>query len=363
MTKIRIRLRERSYDILIGCGLIGRSGVIIKKINAGRDAIVVTNKKTSGLYGKKLKNSLVKSGISVKFELVPDSEQAKSGSILIRLLNRTGAYDKNRSLFMIALGGGVIGDLTGFAASVYKRGVPYIQIPTTLLAQVDSAIGGKTAIDLPIAKNLAGAFYQPKAVISDTHLLRTLSGRQVKNGLAECIKYGIIKDKKLFEYLESNYKKVLNREENAITRVVLSSSKIKARIVEEDELDKKGARAILNYGHTIGHAIEAASSYSKIYNHGEAVAIGMVIANRISSHLGLISDGDACRIESLIEKCGLPTRIKGLKFSAIYDAHLRDKKFIRGKNRFVLPVCIGKVRLVAGIENSVITEAIKYFME
>lgn len=363
INRIKVSLKDRAYDILIGRGLMRKAGVIIKKLKAGNDAIVVTNKNIADIYGKVLKDSLLKSGISVKFELVPDSEQAKSSAILIRLLNRIGSYDKNKTLFMIALGGGVIGDLAGFAASVYKRGVPYVQIPTTLLAQIDSAIGGKTAIDLKAAKNLVGSFYQPKAVISDVAALRSLSMRQIKNGLAECIKYGVIKDDSLFKYVEDNYKKLISLDLETLRRVILSSARIKAGIVDEDELDNKGKRAILNYGHTIGHAIEAASGYSGRYNHGEAIAIGMIIAAAISSKLGLMEKSDCNRIESLIKRCGLPTRIKGLKLSAIYDAHLRDKKFIHGKNRFILPLSIGNARVVEGIPDSVVAKTIKEHME
>ena len=363
MNIVKVPLKDRSYNILIGRGLINKAGTIIRRLGIGNDAIVVTNKTLFGLYGKQLKKSLLKSGISVKFEFVPAAERAKSGAILARLLNEIAAYDKNKTIFIIALGGGVIGDLAGFAASIYKRGVPYIQVPTTLLAQVDSAIGGKVAIDLPAAKNLAGSFYQPRVVISDISILKSLSKHEIMNGLSECIKYGAIKDGKLFEYLENNYKKVLALDEKAVMRVVLSSSRIKAKLAAEDEFDRTGKRAILNYGHTIGHAIEAASGYSRRYGHGEAVAIGMVIACGISLKLKLINTVDAARIERLIKKCGLPVKIKGLRLSKIYEAHLHDKKFIHGKNRFILPVGIGRVRIVEGIRDSVIIKAIKEYTE
>lgn len=339
-----------------------KAGGILKDLRIGRDAVVVTNKKISSLYGKTLQKSLAKHGISSKIELVADSEKAKSHKALVGLLDRISSYDKKKALFIIALGGGVVGDLAGFAASVYKRGVPYVQIPTTLLAQVDSAIGGKVAIDLPSAKNLAGSFYQPKAVISDVSVLNSLSGRELRSGLAECIKYGVIKDKHLFGYLEDNYKKVLALNKECLERVILSSSRIKAKLVESDELDNKGRRMVLNYGHTIGHAIEAASGYSGRYNHGEAVAIGMIVAARIASRLRILNGEDAFRIESLITKCGLPAVIRGLKFPAIYEAHLHDKKFGRDVNRLVLPVRIGQARIVEDIPDSVITESIKEYM-
>ena len=356
---VRVSLENRSYNILIGDGLILKSGAIIKKLSIGDNAVIVTNSGIARLYAGRLQNSLKRCGIGSRIELVPDSETAKSYKVLLRLLNRIGACDKNRPLFLIALGGGVIGDLTGFAASIYKRGIPYVQIPTTLLSQVDSAIGGKSAIDLKAAKNLAGSFYQPKAVISDISVLGSLPARQIRNGLAECIKYGVIADKKLFVYLEKNCKKALARDRETLRNLVIACSRIKARVVEADEFDKKGRRVILNYGHTIGHAIENAAGYSSKYGHGEAVAIGMVCAARISSLLGLIGKSDMIRIESLIKKCGLPVKVSGLKASAIYGPLLRDKKFVRGKNRFVLPVTISKVRLVECIGRPAIIKSIE----
>lgn len=362
MKKIRVSLGERSYDIHVGSQLLSLAGAIIRKLGIGKDALVISNGTVAGLHYKKIESSLRKSGISSKLEIVPDSETAKSQKTLMLLLNRIGAYDKNRTLFLVCLGGGVVGDLAGFAASIYKRGVPYIQIPTTLLAQVDSAIGGKVAIDLPAAKNLIGAFYQPKVVLSDTLALKSLHLRQIRSGLAECIKYGVISDRHLFEYIENNHRRITALESSAIEHIVISSSRIKARIVAEDEFDRTGKRAILNYGHTIGHAIEAASCYSNKYNHGEAIAVGMVIAAHISSKLGFLKDNDRARIESLVRSCGLPAVIKGIKLSSIYNAHLHDKKFIHGKNRFVLPTGIGSVRIVEGVPDQVIISSIKDYM-
>lgn len=359
MNRVRVYLGDRSYDILIGDGLLSKSGGIIKKLKIGRDAVVITNKVLERAYGKTLKKSLNISGISVKFESVPDSEKAKSSHVLLKVLNHIAAYDKNRSVFIIALGGGVVGDLAGFAAAAYKRGIPYVQIPTTLLAQVDSSVGGKVAIDLPAAKNLAGAFYQPRVVISDVNVLMSLAPRQTRNGLAEIIKYGAIKDSALFAYLEKNYRKAARLDKKALAHLIMRSVRIKARLVAEDELDRKGKRIILNYGHTIGHAIEAASSYSNKYNHGEAIAIGMCVAADIARKLNLIKKDDAARIERLIKRCALPTKIKGLKFNKIYEAHLRDKKFVHNKNRFVLPYAPGSVGVVEAIPDRVIIEAVK----
>ena len=359
MNRVKVSLGDRSYDILIGEGLLSKSGPILKRLAIGKDAVLITNKAVERLYGKILKNSLNRSGISVKFELVPESEKAKSSSILIRVLNHIAARDKNKSIFIIALGGGVIGDLAGFAASIYKRGIPYVQIPTTLLAQVDSSVGGKVAIDLPSAKNLAGAFYQPKIVISDINVLLSLSPRQARNGLAEIIKYGVVKDKALFEYLESNYKKAVALDKKVLGNIIPRCIRIKARLIEEDEFDRKNKRIILNYGHTIGHAIEASSSYSNRYNHGEAIAIGMCIAADMAYGLKLLKKDAAKRIEYLIAKCGLPTGIRGLKLRKIYETHLHDKKFAQNKNRFVLPLGAGRVRVVENIPDRLIIESVK----
>jgi len=359
MKKIRVFLKERSYDILIGDGLIDDCGNLLKRLDIGRDAVCISNKNLLSLYRARLEKSLKKSGLTVHFELVPDSEKAKSITVATRLINRISSYDKHKDVFIIAFGGGVIGDVAGFVAAAYKRGIPYAQIPTTLLAQVDSAIGGKVAVDLDVAKNLVGAFYQPKIVISDISLIRSLPARQIRNGLAEIVKYGIIKDKELFKFLEANYKKILGLHKNALEYVVLRSAEIKAAVVAKDEFDKKSVRAILNYGHTFGHAVEAASGYSAMYNHGEAVAIGMVIAARIALNLGLIKLDEVLRIEGLIKKIGLPSNIKKLRISDIYEAHLRDKKFVHGKNRLILPTGIGSVKVVEGVPDPVIKSVLK----
>lgn len=363
MKTIRLHLKERSYEIAIGDGLLARSGALLKRLGLGRDAVVITNRGVRRLYGRRLEASLRKSGCTVRFELVPDSEKAKSSSTALKLISSIATYDKRRSVFIIALGGGVIGDLAGFVAATYKRGIPYVQIPTTLLAQVDSAIGGKTAIDLKIAKNLVGAFYQPRIVISDISLTETLPARQIRNGLAEIIKYGVIKDARLFDFLEKNYADILSRHKQALEFAVTRSSAIKARVVEHDEFDRTGARAVLNFGHTIGHAVEAASSYSSAYDHGESVAIGMVVACDIALRLKTIDPISAERIRSLIGRVGLPTKIKGLGLARIYAALVHDKKFVGGRPRLVIPVSIGRVKIADGVPDTVIKKAIRKNLE
>ncbi|MCX5678206.1 MAG: 3-dehydroquinate synthase [Candidatus Omnitrophica bacterium] len=363
MKKIRVRLGERSYDILIGRGLIGKCGRILKNLDVGSDAVVITNRRVAALYKRAIEKTLKRNSFTAHFEFIADSEKAKSLSVASDVLNRLSRYDLNKRIFIIALGGGVVGDLAGFVASIYKRGVPYVQIPTTLLAQVDSSIGGKVGVDLDVAKNLVGSFYQPKAVISDVSAMRTLSVRQIRNGLAEIIKYGVIKDAALFGYLESNYKRIMKLEEGALEYIVSRSGKIKSDIVAKDELDRKRVRAVLNYGHTIGHAVEAAAGYSDRYGHGEAIAIGMLAAGRIASDLGLIKESEADRVERLIKKVGLPVSIKGLAISKVYEAHLHDKKFADGRNRFILASRIGSARVVDGVAGSVIRNALKGYIK
>jgi len=359
LKKVRVGLKDRSYDIVIGPKLFQKIGILLKSVKIGKDAVVITNRRLFAMYGRKLESVLIRSGFNVMFEFVPDSERAKSGEVALDLLNRITNRDQYKTIFLVALGGGVVGDLTGFVASIYKRGIPYIQIPTTLLAQVDSAIGGKTAIDLPAAKNLAGAFYQPKIVISNVSILKSLPERRFRSAMAEIIKYGIIKDKQLFSYLEKNYDKVLKGNEKALEYVISRASKIKSDVVSKDELDNKGLRIILNYGHTAGHAIEAASSYSGLYDHGESVAIGMAIATDIAVEMELLHRNDAERIVALIERCGLPVFAKRLSAQKIYAALGHDKKFIGGKNRFVLPAGIGRVKTVKGVPENIVKNAIK----
>jgi len=355
---IRVNLKKRSYDIIVGCGIIKYLGRYISRLHIGRDAYIITNAKIKNKYGGTLNRILKTSGISVRFKLVPDTEKSKSIEVAQRVLKDIAHYDKKKRLFIIGFGGGVIGDLSGFVASIYKRGIPYIQIPTSLLAQVDSAIGGKTAVDLMEAKNLIGAFYQPQLVISDVKFLKTLSARQICAGLAEVVKYGIIKDEKLFSYLEKRYRDVFSFKEQALEYIVKSCSLMKADFVRRDEREERGYRTILNFGHTLGHAIEAAGNFKR-YNHGEAVALGMLAASEISRELKFIDSAIFSRIENLIKAMGLPGRIKKVRLGAIINAHYHDKKFEGSRNRFVLINGIAKARIVENIPLKVIKEAIR----
>lgn len=358
MRLIKVRLKAKGYDIVIGNNILGSFSGYLKKLRLEKTAIVVTNPIIRDLWGARLRSALSGGGFNAKFEVVADSEQSKSIKSCFGLLEKIADYGKLTTPFIIAFGGGVIGDLAGFVASAYKRGIPYVQLPTTLVSQVDSAIGGKVAVDLKLGKNLVGSFYQPRLVFSETDFLRTLPAQQAREGLAEIIKYGVIKDAPLFQYLEKNIGRISRLEKEALEFVIERSSRIKADIVAKDEFDKLGLRAVLNYGHTIGHAIESASGYSKNYTHGKAVSIGMVAANTIALELGLITEAQCLRIKSLLIKAGLPVSAKGLNPSKIYAAHLYDKKFQRGKNRFVLPLRIGKVKICEGIPEAIIKRAI-----
>lgn len=358
MKKIRVGLKSRSYDILIAPGLLDGAGRVLKGLGLGTDAVIVTNKQIFALYGRRLETSLNNAGFRTSPIIIPSSEKAKAFSVVAPSLNKIAENDRFKNVFMVALGGGVVGDFTGFISSIYRRGVPYVQIPTTLLAQVDSAIGGKTAVDLPSAKNMAGTFYQPRIVISDPSVLKSLPRRHIINAMAEIIKYGVIKDVELFEFLEKNHAKALSCDPRTIEYVVSRCSAIKAAVVERDEFDKEGARAVLNYGHTVGHAIEAAAGYSHRYAHGEAVAIGMVVAAEIAFTLKILRAEDAFRIIALIKEYSLPVTIKRLGFEKIYSALGHDKKFIHGKNRFVLPCGIGRTKFVEGVPESIIRNAI-----
>lgn len=357
MKTIRLKLKERSYSICIGQGTLAQTGALLKKLSLGTNAVIITNAYLKKRYGALLARSLERKNFTHKFYVVPDSEKAKSIEHCLGLIDAISKYDKGKQVFFIALGGGVVGDLVGFIASIYKRGTAYVQIPTTLLAQIDSSIGGKTAIDLAVAKNLVGAFHQPKIVIVDTAFLKTLPKRQLQSGMAEAIKYAVIKDRALFSFLEKNHAQIMRLDKKAILYVEERCIRIKAGVVEKDEQEQKGLRTILNFGHTVGHALESAAGYCR-YNHGEAIAIGMRCAGRLAERLGLLSERNRKSIEALIGRFGLPQRIKKVPLEKIIDALARDKKFIHAKNRFVLPAAIGRVIVKKNIPQGLIRQGI-----
>lgn len=357
MTSIHLKLKENGYPVIIGHDIFKNIPGQLNKLSLGKDAVIVSHPLIDRLHGKRLAAALKKAGYTVKTFNVPDGEKSKSASCALSLIEKIAAYDVNRKLFIIALGGGVVGDLAGFVAAIYKRGIPYVQVPTTLLAQIDSSIGGKTAIDLKYGKNLVGAFYQPKAVFADTKVLATLSARQVRNGLAEAIKYGVIKDPQLFRFLELNHGRIFKNDPRYVALMVKRCAQIKADVVAADEKETKGIRTILNFGHTAGHAVESAGNFR--YHHGESVALGMRVAARISVLKGLFAPKDEARLNDLIKTVGLPQRIEKLKVPRIMALMRHDKKFVAGRNRFVLASKIGQVRVAEGISQAIIVEALR----
>jgi len=367
MIEIQVRLsdRERSYPVKIGEGLLATAASHIKAAApAHRRALIVTQKAIAKLHLEGFVRSLAKENIEAIPFYTPEgksSEAAKSQAVFLKLIRQIACLDgENRVPILIALGGGVIGDLTGFAAAVYRRGIPYIQVPTTLTAQTDSAIGGKTAIDLPEGKNLLGCVYQPRLVLADTSLLSTLPERFWSDGFAEIIKYGVIDDPRLFEELERKGRDAIRNNKRLLAEVIARCVRIKARCVEEDEFDKKGKRIILNFGHTAGHGIEAASQFSNNYTHGEAVGVGMLVACDLGVHTGVLKDPAlTSRIEKLLIKFGLPVFFKGIQLSAVIKAMGYDKKGTGDKNRFVLPVSLGRVRVYEGVPASAIESSLE----
>jgi len=358
MRAIKVYLKNRSYQILIGNNILRVLGKYLKKLSLGDTAYLITNSRVRRHYGKLVAKSLNQSGFRVRFKLIPDSEESKSLNVASGVIRDITRYAKNKKLFIIALGGGVVGDLAGFVASIYRRGIDYVQVPTTLLAQADSSIGGKTALDLEEGKNLVGTFHQPRLVFCDVKTLKTLTPRQIRSGLAEIIKCAIIRDKKLFIYLESRCRDILALKPQALEHALLSAIKVKAAIVGADEREEKGRRTVLNFGHTIGHAIEAAALY-RTYNHGEAIALGMIVALDISRELGLTNSQTQKRIENIIRAAGLPTRIKKIKPGKIIARHYQDKKFTGSKNRLVLIGGIAKAKVVQNIPLALIKKSLQ----
>ena len=358
---IPVRLGARAYEVVIGSDHLAHLGTRIRSLRLGTDAVLLSNPTVSRAHGKKVIASLREAGLFVHQLLVPDSERSKSLSELNRLLTRLAALQKpGRRLFFVLLGGGVVGDLGGMAAGLYRRGIPCVHLPTTLLAQVDSAIGGKTAVDLPHGKNLVGLFYQPRLVFEELAFLRTLPDRQIRSGLAEIIKCGVIRDAVLFKRLEKETVASLRADEKTLAWVIARAAAVKARTVERDEHEKKGIRTILNFGHTAGHAIETAAGYKR-YAHGEAVALGMRVATEIARETKRIDPQDAQRINRLLDRFSLPAKIRGVKEAKIWKAMAQDKKWVRAKNRWVLPTGIGRCVVSEGIPELVIRDALKRY--
>ena len=352
---VTVDLGDRSYPIRIGRGLLGRSGVLDAFL-AGSQALVVTNDVVGDHY---LDATLAGLPAHVRADVLrlPDGEAFKTLATFSDIVDRLVAGRHNRGTTIIALGGGVVGDVAGFAAAAYQRGVAYIQVPTTLLALVDSSVGGKTAVNHPGGKNLVGAFYQPRCVVADLDTLDTLPDRELRAGLAEVIKYGIIFDADFFDWIEAHLPALLARDKDALGHAVARSCEIKAEVVRADERES-GVRMILNYGHTFGHALEAVTGYASLL-HGEAVAIGMVLAADLAARLGTLPAASAARIRDVVGRAGLPAAPPpSAGPDAVLEAMGMDKKVADGRIRLVLPERIGAVRITDQVPPPVIAEAL-----
>ncbi len=356
---IPVKLPENSYDLIIKRASLAILGEYLNPLKLGKKILVISNPEIFNYYGETVINSLKNAGFEVYHHLIPAGEQYKNLSEIEKVYDTAFKYRLERSSTMLALGGGVIGDMTGFAAATWLRGINFIQVPTSLLAMVDASVGGKTGVNHPLGKNLIGAFYQPKLVLIDPEVLKTLPEREFRAGMAEVIKYGIIWDRDLFEQLEkcdrlSSFSDISSE---LLQTILTRSTQAKADVVSQDEKEG-GIRAILNYGHTIGHAVESLTGYSLV-NHGEAVGIGMAVAGELAVKLGLWSDVDSQRQNKLIYKTGLPTQVPSqLVIEEIINSLSSDKKVKAGKVRFILPTKIGEVIITDQVSNDVIKEVL-----
>lgn len=341
---IRVELGERSYDIVIGSEIIGGVGEALKGFALSPRIALVSNPTIMELYGGLAENSLRNSGFDPIVITIPDGEEYKNLLWMEQIWSELLKCRLDRNSAVLALGGGVIGDMAGFAASVYMRGIRYVQLPTTLLAQVDSSVGGKTGVNHILGKNMIGAFWQPSLVWVDVNTLSSLPKNEFLAGLAEVIKYGVIWDEEFFNYLDKNKDAILSLEAGALAHIIARSCRIKADVVSRDEREA-GLRAILNYGHTIGHAIETTTGYTH-YLHGEAVAIGMKVEADLAVQIGLMSEEEAVRVKRIIESYGLPTDLpKSVGSEEILEAMELDKKALAGQLRFTLPEKVGRAKV------------------
>ena len=356
MIDVPVRLGPRSYRILVGAGMLARAGSELARLKVGRRVALVTDPEILALHGAAVTQSLAAAGFDVTAVLLPEGERAKTLEVAASTWERFLEAGLDRSSTVVALGGGAVGDLAGFAAATYMRGVNLVQMPTTLLAQVDASSGGKTAIDHPHAKNLIGAFFQPRLVLADTAALSTLPERELRSGLAEVIKHGIVLDAAYFDEVERDAAALIKRDPAVLERIVAGSCRLKASVVERDEQEAE-LRHVLNYGHTIGHAIETVTGYQR-FAHGEAVSLGIAAEAGIAERLGLAKPGVRARQVRLLEAVGLPVRGVGETAERVVEALSRDKKARDGRVPFVLAPEIGAFRLVFDVPRTIILDAL-----
>lgn len=355
--RVRVDLGPRSYDLDIGSGNLDQAGPRVASWCRLTHAVVITDTNVQRPHAERCVASLAGTGVKVDLTVVPAGEATKSVETANRLWNELCAGGADRKSVVVAVGGGVIGDLAGFVAATYARGLPFVQVPTTLLAQVDSSVGGKVGVNLPAAKNMVGAFWQPRGVLIDTAVLDTLPDREYRAGLAEVVKYGVILDAEFFTYLEQHAAALNQRQAEVLRLVIARCCRLKADVVEQDECEVTGLRAVLNYGHTFGHAVEAETGYER-FLHGEAVALGMLCASRLAERLGRVDAEFTRRQSDLLAALGLPVQLPALDQDALIAAMQRDKKVEHGRLRFVLPTRMGHVELVPGVPEELVRAAL-----
>ncbi len=343
MKTVKVSLGPRSYKVHISAGALGELGRLLKAYSDVTKVVIITDKNVERFYGKIVTKGLKTYKQDVAVISIDPGEEQKSLSAAEDLYNRLFELDIDRKGLIVALGGGVVGDLAGYVAATYMRGIAYVQVPTTLLAQIDSSVGGKVAVNHARGKNLIGSFYQPRAVYIDPQALKTLPREEISQGLVEVIKYGVIRDASFFDYLDKHLPEILRLEPGILAKVIENCCRIKAWVVERDEREETGLRAILNYGHTLGHAIEAVGGY-KDHLHGEGVAMGMILATSIAMRMGITDEKVLEQQRQLLQRAGAPTYYRQ-DTEALFDFLYHDKKVVGGSLKFVLPVKIGKVIL------------------
>jgi 3-dehydroquinate synthase len=354
---ITVALGDRSYPVIVGPGVIDVAGKQVRRDGYEGKVVVVTQRAPKRFFGPRLTSSLRNAGLEPRFVLLPEGEKAKTWDRVSMLHDFFMGEGLDRWSPVIALGGGVVGDTAGFAAGTYMRGVPFYQVPTTLIAQVDSSVGGKAAVNHPRGKNVIGIFYQPKGVLIDTDTLATLPRRDLVAGLAEVIRYAAIADVRFYGWLERNLDGVLARDPARLTPMIRRCCALKAGLVEKDERDLTDIRALLNYGHTVGHAIEAAAGYGK-WRHGEAVAAGMAVAARLAGIMGVLGSRSVARQISLLKRAGLPVTLRGVSTVKVLNCLKLDKKFRQGRMRFVLTEALGHATVFDGIDMGLVQRAL-----
>lgn len=357
--ELMVPLGERSYQIHIGTDLLAQCGEKIAALTDSR-VLVVSNPTVFQLYGEVVLNSLATAGLEVHQALIPDGEEYKNMTETMQVIDQALHLQLDRGSVVLALGGGVVGDLAGFVAAIYQRGISFIQIPTTLLAQVDSSVGGKVGVNHPQGKNMIGAFHQPHLVVADLNTLDTLEERDYISGLGEVVKYGVAWDKALFDYLETHIEQINQRDKSCLQHIVYECCRIKSDIVAQDETES-GLRAVLNLGHTFGHSLEKLGEYHR-YRHGEAVAMGIVIACFMAEDLGLISTKETARIKALLQGLQLPIQVPQYDPEAVYNGMLGDKKASNQGLRFILPTGIGRFTMADNPDKDLVLKAIKRAM-